>query len=447
MLQNTQPKLPHPTDPVEQAIDRLESMRDQQSGGKWLENLTAAVGPHIKEWDITQCWTWPEWPDRETVFPGSTKQDIGIDVVAARRSDGRHVAIQCKSRRLENGIPVAIQKNELDSFANISSNPFWAERWLVANGEAPFSPQAETALSMAGVDRPIKPINIHADLLAQSGGQDEQPCPHCQPDAPETAGQTKQCMQDEAVATAIRVLQDHVQKDSGGLPAGQARGKIILPCGTGKTRISLRIVEELTPAGNVSVVLCPSIALVAQIRREYLQHARGSINALAVCSDETAGYDPKKEDQRDTLKDPTADSSNFSASTIKGAVTTDAGTIGEWIEAAKQRQDIGVIFGTYQSAHRVAEALRSTGTTACVMIGDEAHRTAGLRKNAQNTKNPNLRNFTLCHDNDAFPCNLPHIPNRHSQGVRRGETPAPERRVGRPLNGRRNRVRGGNLPT
>ena len=403
MLQNTQPKLPHPTDPVEQAIDRLELMRYQQSGGKWLENLTAAVGPHIKEWDITQCWTWPEWPDRETVFPGSTKQDIGIDVVAARRSDGRHVAIQCKSRRLENGIPVAIQKHELDAFANISSNPFWAERWLVANGEAPFSPQAETALSMASVDRPIKPINIHADLLGQSGGQDEQPCPHCQPDAPETAGQTKQCMQDEAVATTICVLQDLVQKDSGGLPAGQARGKIILPCGTGKTRISLRIVEELTPAGNVSVVLCPSIALVAQIRREYLQQARGSINALAVCSDETAGYDPKKEDQRDTLKDPTADSSNFSASTIKGAVTTDAGTIGEWIEAAKQRQDIGVIFGTYQSAHRVAEALRSTGTTACVMIGDEAHRTAGLRKNAQNTKNPNLRNFTLCHDNDAFP--------------------------------------------
>ena len=408
MLQNTQPKLPHPTDPVEQpitkqAIDRLESMRDQQSGGKWLENLTAAVGPHIKEWDITQCWTWTEWPDRETVFPGSTNQDIGIDVVAVRRSDGRHVAIQCKSRRLENGIPVAIQKSELDSFANTSSNPFWAERWLVANGEAPFSPQAETALSMAGVDRPIKPINIHADLLGQSVGQDEQPCPHCQPDAPETAGQTKQCMQDEAVATAVRVLQDHVQSDSGGLPRGQARGKVILPCGTGKTRISLRIVEELTPAGNVSVVLCPSIALVAQIRREYLQHARGSINALAVCSDETAGYDPKKEDQRDTLKDPTADGSNFSASAIKGAVTTDAGTIGEWIEAAKQRKDIGVIFGTYQSAHRVAEALRSTGTTACVMIGDEAHRTAGLRKNAQNTRNPNLRNFTLCHDNDAFP--------------------------------------------
>ena len=392
-----------PADITEQAIDRLESMRDQQSSGKWLEDLTAAVGPYVKEWDIVRCWTWTEWPDRETVFPGSTNQDIGIDAVAVRRSDGRRVAIQCKSRRLENGVPVAIQKSELDSFANASSNPFWAERWLVVNGEAPFSQQAGQALSMGGVDRPIKPINIHADLLNQSYGQDERPCPHCEPDAPETARQTKQCMQDEAVAAAVRVLQDHVQSTSGGLPAGQARGKIILPCGTGKTRISLRIVEALTPGGSVSVVLCPSIALVAQIRREYLQHAVGPINALAVCSDETAGYDPKKEERRNTATDPTADSSNVSASVIKGPVTTDAGEIGEWIQAAKQRPDTGVIFGTYQSAHRVAEALRDTKTVASVMIGDEAHRTAGLRKNAQSEKNPNLRNFTLCHDNDAFP--------------------------------------------
>ena len=164
-----------PAEITKQAIERLESMRDQQSGGKWLETLTAAAGPYIKEWDIAQCWTWTEWPDRDIEFAGSTNQDIGIDVVAVRRIDGRHIAIQCKSRRLENGTPVAIQKSELDSFANASSNPFWAERWLVANGEAPFSPQAEQALSMAGVDRPIKPVNIHADLLSQTGGQDEKP--------------------------------------------------------------------------------------------------------------------------------------------------------------------------------------------------------------------------------------------------------------------------------
>ena len=47
----------------------------------------------------------------------------------------------------------------------------------------------------------------------------------------------------------------------------------MLPCGTGKTRVALRITERLTHPGELSVVLCPSIALVAQIRREFLQHA------------------------------------------------------------------------------------------------------------------------------------------------------------------------------
>ncbi len=85
------------------------------------------------------------------------------------------------------------------------------------------------------------------------------------------------------------------------MPIGQARGKIILPCGTGKTRISLRIVEELTAPGELSVVLCPSIALVAQIRREYLVNRDVPIRALAVCSDQTAGYDPKKEGELYTI--------------------------------------------------------------------------------------------------------------------------------------------------
>ena len=54
-----------PTEITERAIDKLESMRDQQSSGKWLEDLTAYVSPYIKEWDIARCWAWTEWPDRE----------------------------------------------------------------------------------------------------------------------------------------------------------------------------------------------------------------------------------------------------------------------------------------------------------------------------------------------------------------------------------------------
>ena len=174
-------------------------------------------------------------------------------------------------------------------------------------------------------DRPIKMINIANDLQQQQANFTYEECPHCLPNpGGEPRTQTKSCMQDEAVAQSIRILKEHEISESGGLPIGQARGKIILPCGTGKTRISLRIIEELTPGGKLSIVLCPSIALVAQIRREYLQNTAVGVRALAVCSDETAGYDPKKEGAKNTAKDPTTDNSNVSASEVKGKVTTDA---------------------------------------------------------------------------------------------------------------------------
>ena len=194
-----------------------------------------------------------------------------------------------------------------------------------------------------------------------------------------------------------------------GLPVGEARGKIILPCGTGKTRISLRIVEQLTPPGELSIVLCPSIALVAQIRREYLQYADTRLRALAVCSDVTAGYDPSKEGARDTASDPTLDNSNVSASVVKGRVTTDPAEIAEWIRDGQESGHISVIFGTYQSGRPIADALQEAGVTVRVLVADEAHRTAGLRrkKSAKSTllslDEQRVRDFTLCHDNDAMP--------------------------------------------
>ena len=209
-------------------------------------------------------------------------------------------------------------------------------------------------------------------------------------------------MQNDAVSYAVSRLRGQLETDLDGIPIGQARGKIILPCGTGKTRISLRIVEELTPPGGLSVVLCPSIALVAQIRREYLLNSERPIRALAVCSDETAGYNPKKEDQRNTFEEVTADSSNVSADEIKGKVTTDPEEIARWLGEGQENESVSVIFGTYQSGHRIAEALRTSGTTAEVLICDEAHRTAGLRRTKKSTVDQ-IKDFTLCHDNDRFP--------------------------------------------
>ena len=112
-------------------------------------------------------------------------------------------------------------------------------------------------------------INLYADIkkhLDGAGGAALEDCPHCQDPA---AVQTRDCMQREAVQRSVAALKSLAQSGT-----GAARGRIILPCGTGKSRIALRLIESLTEPGQVSAILCPSIALVAQLRREFLIHSK-----------------------------------------------------------------------------------------------------------------------------------------------------------------------------
>ena len=228
---------------IEDAISEIVETSSQSTDGRWLEVLTAQVAAHIKEWDVSEAYRWSDWPERQIHFSGTTTLDVGIDVVAIRRSDGEHIAIQCKSRQLdEHGRGADISARETDRFITTSTDEFWAERWLVTSGDNRLSSPSRQVLSTQP-NKLLKEVNIHKDLLEERGGMlSDEDCPHCCPHADdETSCQTKTCMQNEAVAESVRILQEHVRVDSGGLPTGQAHGKIVLPCGTGKTRISLRI--------------------------------------------------------------------------------------------------------------------------------------------------------------------------------------------------------------
>ena len=379
---------------LENSLELMHTMNPKKTDGEWLEEQTEEIGAQIRDWDLLKCESWKNWSMREELSPGLTKKDIGVDAVGTR-ANGKYVAIQCKSRQLdEYGTGSPITKKELNKFLSMTQNRKWEERWIVTNGDNPLAQDAKQTQGI--IENPPKLVNIVRDLTHEIQARKLAQTLNHQVNK-------KTEMQNEAVNKCVSILQQLVESDSGGSPIGEARGRLILPCGTGKTRVSLRIVEELTEFGQLSVVLCPSIALVAQIRREYLQFCNKKIDALAVCSDKTVGV-TKKDEGILPENDPTRDTSFVSANEVKGRVTTNASEIAEWIEKTTNSENrIKVIFGTYQSASRIAEALEISRRTIQVLIADDAHRTAGIRKSKSKNANKRIRDFTLCHEQAAFP--------------------------------------------
>lgn len=129
------------------------------------------------------------------------------------------------------------------------------------------------------------------------------------------------------------------------LSSPSPRLQVIMPCGTGKTRVGHAIAER---SGAERVLVCaPSITLVAQLARSWEEMSAASRPVLLVCSDSEAaeGLD------------------------VAAAPTTDA----EEVRAFLAAHPNGAVFSTYHSAPLVAEAADGFD----LLIADEAHRIAG----------------------------------------------------------------------
>ncbi|EJC11497.1 hypothetical protein HPHPP16_0820 [Helicobacter pylori Hp P-16] len=142
-----------------------------------------------------------------------------------------------------------------------------------------------------------------------------------------------------------------------------ARGKLIMACGTGKTYTSLKIMETLDP--KITLFLAPSIALLSQTFREYVQEKSEPFYASIVCSDDKVGQS-KNEDNDDI---------NFSELPIKPSTRLE--NILSVHEKAQKENKRFIIFSTYQSALRIKEAQEAGLGGIDLIICDEAHRTVG----------------------------------------------------------------------
>lgn len=167
------------------------------------------------------------------------------------------------------------------------------------------------------------------------------------------------------------------------------RGKLILPCGVGKTLTSLWIKEKMKP--KITLALFPSISLLGQTRDVWMEQRRNKFESICVCSDQTVVGQKKKESEEET---ESLDHQEIEALKEKKAlVTTDSNEIARQIQTARDSNGDLVIFSTYQSLERIQEALAATREEIDLTICDEAHNTAGKKDGM----------FTLVHDQEKIP--------------------------------------------
>jgi len=130
-----------------------------------------------------------------------------------------------------------------------------------------------------------------------------------------------------------------------------------MACGTGKTLVALWVAEKLQ--SQRTLVLLPSLSLLAQTLREWTANASQSFRYLPVCSDDTVRGE-------DRLVSKTSD--------LGLPVTTDPDEVAAFI---RQRGCL-VLFSTYQSSQVIADAFNRDHVPAFdLAIADEAHRCAG----------------------------------------------------------------------
>ena len=390
---------------LQAALDALREHEDDAGDGRWFEDLVRQVGPLILEWELAEVWRWADWPEREaSLGAGSRTADDSIDLVG-RRTDGKLVAIQCKARRHRDGKPGVVTGDDVDKFIAATEWSGWSERWIASNAD--LSPHAKQKLGPLAQDGRRKHVLV-TGAIAGELERLRKPAEDPRTIEQETAV--------KVIVAGLDAVRATAEKRHENWNPGESRGTVVMPCGTGKTRVGYDAAARIAPEGLV-VVLCPSIGLVRQIRLSYLDRAEATgddLTTLSVCSDRTvtsptqlrarederAGHD---EGKRISTGEDIWDQSLLDKPEVLGDVRSTIKGIEVWLMRGRKKGRREVVFCTYQSGHKLAEALTRTRRKADVLICDEAHRTSSVRTVKSKRRAEAIRKFTLCHDADAFP--------------------------------------------
>ena len=322
---------------------KMDALPKKQMGNAFelLTKLYFKINPVYSFYD--EVWLLSEVPSTVFEYLGLPSHDLGIDLIA-KQGDEYH-PIQCKYHSEKNS---SITFNEVSTFISLlEGNDKFTQGYICSTANV-------TSKNLDKVKN--KPINL---ILSDSWVQLDD----------DFFDKIKNYFEDRKYTPTAYIPMEHqvkALKDSVDyfIDANNSRGKLIFPCGAGKSLTGFWMTQELKSTSTLIAV--PSLSLVKQTLDVYLREivARGiKVKWLCICSDEGIGKDDEIMENTESLGIPCQTNPDY---------------IEKWLET--NRDEHKIIFTTYQSGRIIADVSKKLNISFDLGIFDEAHKTVGLNK-------------------------------------------------------------------
>lgn len=322
---------------------KMDALPKKQMGNAFelLTKLYFKINPVYSFYD--DVWLLSEVPSTVFEYLGLPSHDLGIDLIA-KQGDEYH-PIQCKYHSEKNS---SITFNEVSTFISLlEGNDKFTQGYICSTANV-------TSKNLDKIKN--KPINL---ILSDSWVQLDE----------DFFVKLRNYFEDRKYTPTAYIPKEHqvkALKDSVEyfIDGNNSRGKLIFPCGAGKSLTGFWMTQELKSTSTLIAV--PSLSLVKQTLDVYLREivARGiKVKWLCICSDEGIGKDDEIMENTESLGIPCQTNPDY---------------IEKWLET--NRDEHKIIFTTYQSGRIIADVSKKLNISFDLGIFDEAHKTVGLNK-------------------------------------------------------------------
>ena len=338
--------------------DIRETSQDEREKGDRFERAVRFFLKNDPLWSarFSDVWMWKDAPTKKGA-------DYGIDLVAHDITDDSYWAIQCKCYS-DNAV---LDYKTVATFYGATGITETYKHNMLVSTNVSYSANLEKAA------KDWNTVRLNLDTIAESELDFR---PFLENRSPK----------ERILFTLTEDQRQMVDLCKEGFKAHD-RGKLIMACGTGKTFTSLRLSEEECGKDALILYLAPSIALVSQSMRSWVNQAVWPMRVAVVCSDMKASCT-----EEDTWENSLAD--------IPYPATTDPDDLFRQISGHTNPDGMTVIFSTYQSIQVVADAQKKGLPKFDLVICDEAHRTTGAKEASSSTEEAS--EFVKVHDNSII---------------------------------------------